>query len=84
MPGVIRRGSGNLGLTGIGDGERMLHGEMEQVAQKLEGGEARRLYGEPSSTCDFRLRSVKGSSRRQVGSQGRPQMKAEGVGVWSN
>lgn len=50
LPGIIRKGSGKLGLTELGDGERMLYWEMEQVGQKFGGVEARRLQGDWSST----------------------------------
>lgn len=46
---AIRKDSGRLGLTEMGDGERMLFGKMEPVGQKVGGGKARSFYGELSS-----------------------------------
>lgn len=39
--------SGSLGIREMEDGERI--GEMKPVGQKLGGGKARSLYGEPGS-----------------------------------
>lgn len=49
MPGMIRKGSGNLEYTEMDDGERILHDKIEQVRQKLGDGKARSLHGKLSS-----------------------------------
>lgn len=63
LPGIIRKGSGKLGLTELGDGERMLYWEMEQVGQKFGGVEARRLQGDWSSTVWLSLQECEGQQR---------------------
>lgn len=46
----LESGSGNPELTETKDGERMLHGKMGQVRQKLGGGKARSLHRKLNSS----------------------------------